>query len=358
MERVFLTQEFFKDWDRLCEESDDAWFWHTLKWQEALVAHAGGSVLTQRSFLVSHGGNCIAICPLFLHKLGGANELGGGWHGMVPALSPHITRFEREKTLKFIFEEIDRIAQESSAWRVTLRSPVLNASYLDNSERSNILMKYGYLDASLNTQLIRLERTLEALRRDVRHGHSADITRGTKALSFIICEKGSCTDDMYESYVALHERVAGYKKGERTAYFKVMRDILNDGNAFLAGASYKGHVVGFAYFIVYKSNVYFASSCNDPKYETFPITHFLQWESMKYMQAKHYRWYELGLQQYGPTLAEVPSEKEINISRFKRGFGGQTLPLFRGEKYYDKDFFKDTFTQRIGKYYEAQFSKK
>jgi len=52
-------------------------------------------------------------------------------------------------------------------------------------------------------------------------------------------------------------------------------------------------------------------------------------------------------------LSNFPTEKEIDIARFKRGFGGFTVPLFRAEKYYDKKYFLKTYQDRINKFSDS-----
>jgi len=71
------------------------------------------------------------------------------------------------------------------------------------------------------------------------------------------------------------------------------------------------------------------------------------------MNQKKYKFYELGWQYYSPTLSNFPTEKEIDIARFKRGFGGFTVPLFRAEKYYDKKYFLKTYQDRINKFSDS-----
>ena len=46
------------------------------------------------------------------------------------------------------------------------------------------------------------------------------------------------------------------------------------------------------------------------------------------------------------------STKELSISKFKRGFGGFTVPIFRGEKFYDKEYSLKIYTGRIKGYYD------
>ena len=133
-----------------------------------------------------------------------------------------------------------------------------------------------------------------------------------------------------------------------------MHDLIERGNAFLIGAKRGNLFVGFSYFFLYKDNVYYGSSCNDPQARDIPIAHFIQWKAIEWMKKKKYNYYEIGWQEYSSTLSDAPSVKEINIGRFKRGFGGFTAPLFRGEKYYDKKFFQEVYQERI-KNFAASF---
>ena len=68
------------------------------------------------------------------------------------------------------------------------------------------------------------------------------------------------------------------------------------------------------------------------------------------MNEKKYHFYEIGWQEYSNTLAHFPSKKEVDIGRFKRGFGGFVVPLFIGEKFFDKDYFLKINKERIKKY--------
>ena len=56
---------------------------------------------------------------------------------------------------------------------------------------------------------------------------------------------------------------------------------------------------------------------------------------MEYYRDRGFDYMELGHQQFGSQVFDHPSQKDMTISLFKRGFGGTTFPLFRGIKYYD-----------------------
>ena len=111
----------------------------------------------------------------------------------------------------------------------------------------------------------------------------------------------------------------------------------------------KERFVGFSYFIKYKNNVYYGSACNDPEFEKISIGHLIQWNAIKWMKEKGVIYYEIGFQKFFNELTEPSTDKEINISFYKKSFGGFTIPVFRGEKYYDKEYFLGIYKERIEK---------
>ena len=71
---------------------------------------------------------------------------------------------------------------------------------------------------------------------------------------------------------------------------------------------------------------------------------------MNWLKQRDFQLFELGVQHFGSQLHSNPTAKDISISLFKRGFGGHIVPYFRGEKYYDKEFFKRVFDDRLNSY--------
>ena len=104
--------------------------------------------------------------------------------------------------------------------------------------------------------------------------------------------------------------------------------------------------MGFALISVYKDGAYYSSSCEDPEHNHLPIGHILQWKTMQWLKQHGIRRYEIGMQLYASQPHAVVSEKELKIAFFKRGFGGEAVPLWRGEKFYDRQFFLDTLAAR------------
>jgi hypothetical protein len=343
MEIAPLTKEKYKEWDAFCKESDDAWFWHTTGWLLFMLDYKPEIKKQNLSFFVFDKEILLAVCPLMLETNEGISQFSlAGDYGQIPALKRGLNDSVRNQIFKFIFEHIDNLAKKHNAKRILMRFPVLTTPMAT----SNILTKFGFLDASLATQVVDMRIPFQELKKNLRHGHASDITKATKILTGHIFDSSSITKEIFEEYIKLHFKASGRVTRPRSTFDK-MFDFIKEGSGFLVGAQKDGIYIGFSYFYLYKNSVYYGSACNDPEYGNIPIAHFIQWKAIEWMHNKKCVLYEIGWQHYGPTLLGTPSEKEINIDRFKRGFGGDACTLFRGEKYYDKEFFLDTYGKRV-----------
>src|SRR3989338_3255070 len=179
-----------------------------------------------------------------------------------------------------------------------MRSSVLNSSFIDaRTPSANFLMKFGFLDASLNTQVLDLRRTINELHKDIRHGHDSDIDKASKILTAKIFDYATITKDIFNEYVALHHKDSG-RMVRNEITFDMMYDWIKDGNAFLTVASKENKSVGFSYFFLFKNNVYYGSACNEPGMKDIPIAHFIQWKTIEWMHEKNFSFYEIGWQYY------------------------------------------------------------
>ena len=157
------------------------------------------------------------------------------------------------------------------------------------------------------------------------------------------------TRDIFEQYRELHYLAAG-RVTRPGSTFEMMYSWIQMGFAVLFGATLEGEYVGFFFVTTYKSGAYNGSSCRDPNHHKIPIGHFLRWQIARWLKSQKFKCYELGIQQYNWLLHDFPSQKEINISEAKRGMGGLTIPLFQGEKYYSKDYFRQILQNRVDHY--------
>ena len=352
MDFIDLTEEGRDKWESFCESSSDAWFWHTVKWLDYCDAYRDSPFKTRDlSFLVTDSSGVLAVCPLCLEERGGPDgalyreiaAAGMGGLTMVPALRDDLGEDRRERLCREIFTRIDGLAAEHRAVRATFRMSPLAAKETD----FNWLLKYGCLDSSLHTQVIDLSLPMDALWRAVRKGHKYDTHRGQKHYRTLVFDRDNPDRGAFEQYRLLHHNAAG-RITRPLKTFDLMYEWIQAGNGLLCGVEREGRFAGFSYIILYKDGAYYASASDDPDFATeIPISHVIQWSVIQWLKEKGCRYYEIGQQQFGPQLYDVPSDKELSIAFFKRGFGGRTVPAYRGTRYYDRAFLERDMEKRM-----------
>lgn len=354
MEIVPLTRDLYEEWDRFCMQSDDAWFWHTTDWLEYTVQLRPELNSQQKSFMIMNNNAPAAVCPLILNTI---SEDGGKYNMFsfdreginLPVLENNLSLKQRDRILKFIFDYIDRTALELNVERCLFRFSPLAPSYL-KEHQYNYLMKFGFLDTTLNTQLLDLSKDMSQILNEMRKGHRYDIRRGEKVFEVNVFDRSNINKETFDIYRVLHHKAAGRVTRPLITFEMMYRWIL-EGKAILCGALYNGKYVGFALLNIYKYGALYSSACDDPETEVpAPASHVIQWKIINWLKENGFKTYEIGLQQLSTQLFDFPSEKNITISFFKRGFGGFTVPLFSGEKFYSKEFLIKTLSRRIEKF--------
>jgi hypothetical protein len=345
-------------WDAFCQASSDAWFRHTSTWIDYTLHMREPGESTDLSFGVMDEGKLVAAAPLIkerIHQRPELLEFGfAGWNVPYPALANGLGDKHREKITKEIFQEIDRLAlKERIAYAAFEVNPLLSLRD-DQPNLCNPLPFLGFNATEISTHIVGLGRDEGSLLREMRKGHKSDITAArNNGLACRVFDAASITDDAFSAYRRLHLLAAGRQtRPDRT--WELMHAWIKSGFAVLGIVSSRsGAPLAAALCLTNKNAAYYGSSCVDPEFANERgAMHLLLWEVMLHLKAAGLRWFETGWQ-HTPTISqEVPSKKEVAISHFKRGFGGQNVPYFRGERFYDPGYLKDVFTNRIQKWAE------
>ena len=350
LEIVNLEDRYLAPWDAFCEASNEAWFWHTTKWLRYSLSYGRDRLGSQDlSFFIRDAKGILAICPLLLEKnlLSDGRcvlEFQAGGGGVIaPAFHHDLGDDHREKIRKRIFDHINVLAARFGVARGSFYvSPLAG-----DSAQFNGLMKLGFFNNSLHSQMLDLTPEIDVLWKDIRKGHKSDIKRGTAVFQVDVYDQGTITKEVFEQYRFLHHKAAG-RVTRPLETFEMQYEWIREGCGLLAAVSKDGMFTGFSYLLLYKDGAYYMSASEDPDHGIkVPVYHATQWAAIKWLKANGFVKYELGVQQFGPQLYDIPTDKDINISLFKRGFGGKTVPLFRVEKYYDVDYMDFLMNRRL-----------
>ncbi|MEK9153209.1 MAG: GNAT family N-acetyltransferase [Patescibacteria group bacterium] len=325
MQIVFLTPDKYEEWNKFCLENDEAWFWHTTDWIEYTLNFKPELNTQNLSFLVYKGDvlKAVVLLTLETHQYSAQKikELSfGGWFIPLPALANGLSTDERGEALSFIFEYIDRLASQHKVVRSRFRGSPLAPNFWGSCPSGNPLIEFGYLDTSLNTLIIDLNKSEEELWNDLRRNHRRNINKG-EGFKINFYTQTNITSEIFRAYKEMHHKAAGRQtRPDKT--FELMYEWLTKDLAFLVVAELDKKLIGFEYYSVYKNNVYGFSAANDPDYANLPIRHSIEWQAILWMKKRSFYFYEIGLQQYGNLLHDFPDKKQLNISHFKKGFGG------------------------------------
>ena len=336
-----LRPELYTAWNDFCIGNSDAWFYHTTHYIDYLV-ECNPSV-RNLSFMVTENGNVLAVCSLFLEN--GKFSIGDSYV-WAPAVARDLGSRKQEQVRRKSFEVIDSLAIFCNVTKCSLSiDPLSHPQY-------NYLMRFGYIPTSINTQIVSLEPSLRTLKSQLSKGHDYDVDVGIKTLETKIFTSQNITQSVFDKYHSLHTKDAGRETRDLKSWNMIL-DWIQAGHAILLQANLSGRDIGYSCVITYKDSSYYGSACSDPEYPDLPIGHALTWATIGYLKEHNFQWYEIGWQHYTEQPYDHCSQKEISISKFKRGFGGITVPLFRGEKYYSRDLFMKEYTERMERYAEG-----
>ncbi len=355
---ALLDSQTREAWDEFCLQCDEAWFWHTTKWLDYTLDYRPELAPVSHSFFVQAGGRIAAICPLILETsrepAGEVRQFSYGGDAVPsPAFANGLSRSTRKAVSKALFRKIDELAVKHRAHRVSFRfSPPAPFFWRFTHPCPNPLLTEGFSDISLLTQVIDLSKPEEQLMRELRNDHYRNIRRAERIMSVSVFDSSSITAEQFERYRLLHAKAAG-RITRPVSTFQMMHRWIQDGLAVLSCATLEGRDVGFTLTSIYKDGAYYSSGCNDPEFNDLPIGHLLQWRTTQWLKTHSIRHFEIGAQFYGPQTHAVVSDKERNISYFKRGFGGLTVPYWRAEKFYDENYCRRVLQERADIYARA-----
>lgn len=298
--------------------------------------YSSDAYVKDASFSLLHNGDPVAICPVFIEKEKGITSLSiaRGASFSAPFPLPSLNRRQRDKVYTLCFEHLEHLAAKHEV-------DVSKCSICDfNTHKYNLLLKYGYLDITDCTCVIDTSKNLKDIWTDVRKSNRSVIKRGEDVYVVDILSSKNIKMHNILDYQAMHEKAAGRKTRPLSTFIKQL-DMVYDDKAMMLVVKDSDVAVGYYFFIHYNDSACYGSSAADPGYDAkHQFGQFAIWNAIVWYKQNGVRWFDVGIQHFGPQMHCVPSRKEMDISFFKRGFGGEVRSLYSGVKYYDNDLLR------------------
>lgn len=338
-------QDFEVMWDKFAKDNNNVSWRYLSKSREYQRIYCGSVLLKDLSFIILNDNMPISICPLFLEQYNENKQFSyASGYQTAPLIKNDLHAKHRKKIERKCFEKIDELSCEYNVSKVMLMLDPLAEKY-----DYNILTEYGYLDSSISTAIVDLSLDKKDLWSNLRRRYKSQINNGKDKFNIHIIDYQNPDFETHEIYRKLHHKTAG-RITRPIKTFDLQFDMLKEDNAVLIGLQDRDKFVAFSYFIHHNKCAYYGSASDDPDYiSDTPLEHYIIWTAIGYYKKRNFNFLELGWQQFGPQVFDHPNQKDINISFFKRGFGGKILVLYRGLKYYDKEYMKKDLEDNIQK---------
>lgn len=313
------------DWDDAAQRSTHAWLWHR---SDAIDAYASWENVSDCSFAIldmSDAGRIVAITPLYAFNAGHLTcrlESTGG-----PAMSDNLSARQKRNVEDAIQTALRSIARSLGARSIELSLPPLApALRAENRPPLNPLMLIGCQDTSTASWIVDLRNTNEGdLWRQLEHRVRKAVNKARNA-SITVSE--ASPDDL-DTYYALHiencarNRIPPKPKKYFSAIFRIF--LPRSQARIFAASDASGRPIAFHVFAVYKSAALYWTTCSVNHALLNGTNDLIQWTAMQDFLASGIEFYETG-----EAFPATQDSKLRRISDFKKGFGGELNPYFRG----------------------------
>lgn len=312
---------FNEAWDQLYRESDlqipfyQPW---NIQYYEAMMQDTQSK---DCSFIIEEEGVPLAGLRMSLGKsVKGYRELTGFGLPIYYVESRGMTVPQYRRVQKRLKTELDNLLTRYSV------SSICYQDFLDQGRFSffgKTLLNKAAKAVPYFTVMIDLSPPEVDLFRKVRKSYKSLINWGMKNLNLRVLSSENTVSEDIDEFRELHFEVAGRKtRPDRT--WELQYKMICHSEAFAIMGDLGGELVTAGLFSMSPGYCYYGVSASKREQFSKPLSHAVLWKAIVYAKQCGCRVFETGTQVYPNQGKPIPTQKELAISTFKRGFGGQT----------------------------------
>lgn len=206
---------------------------------------------------------------------------------------------------------------------------VNRVTYKDFLPKNNLTFLGNYLlfnGASTDpffTQIIDLSLTESLLHNSLRKSYQSLINWGKKNLEIYILDIENIKYDDIESFRKIHIVTAGRETRSKQTW-EIQYEMVKNGEAFIVMGEYENNLVTASLFLSSLKYCYYGVSTSNRELFEKPISHAIIWNAILYAKKTGCHYFEMGEQLFPNQGESLLTKKELGISTFKKGFGGET----------------------------------
>lgn len=324
-------------WDKYIEMLRGCPYTYCTYWHDFQKEYVENKLMADESYMVIQDEMPLIVVKAFVEKRNDGFLYIGWDNGFVeaPFVNVELPYLRQDKLIKEAMIMLEEFALKYGCKKSMLKFDVLsNPRFEHFIYNYNWLSKYEFLDYSSFSQVLDLTKTEEELKHDFRKGTKSEIKKG-KCLKIVLKDYSNITTQDILDCKEIYEYDAGRttRTSELLLYYHCL---IKNNMGLLAFAELNGRRIATIICVFYHSRGYYLlyAEKTDQAEKTSP-GYWLQYQIIMELKRRGIAFYDIGEQVFGKTHWGLPEPKEKNISLFKRGFGGYTVPMFRGIKIYE-----------------------
>ena len=195
---------------------------------------------------------------------------------------------------------------------------------------SKALLSMGVSPRVFFEQVIRLTANTTMLS-NMRKVFRQNINWGAHNLECKIIDKDCVTEAYFQRFEEFHIAVSGRRTRSHDSWVEQMR-LVQTGENFLVVSHLNETLVGMSLFAASGKRAYYSVGVYERELFHFPLSHYPIWLGILHSRDMGCVEFSMGESVYNNvinSLGHLSTEKECNISHFKRGFGGEIRSSLR-----------------------------
>ena len=224
---------------------------------------------------------------------------------------------------KYISNYLDQLINENAALYRFIDN--MHGGIIQYSSE-HILRKFNFQASYLYNRLTDLKASEETIKRSIRKSFHSLINWGLRELDIKIYDGSNINIDIINDFMSLHVEAAGYQTRSYNTWLKQYHSILHD-EAFVIAGRLDNQLVTAGYFIMANRHCYYGVSASKRSMFSKPLFHAIMWKAIVHAKNNGCLTFDSGSDY--PTVCGLPftvSKKELDIAKFKSGFGGYLKP--------------------------------
>ncbi len=325
------------EWDTFADLSDEAWLWHRFDFQDAFCNWPNRQDMSFAIVNPSQGDEIVAIVPFHLvsHgiyrwvRLNYLDSFGG------PACAPGLDNKYKRKLLSFVVAKMCELANENKAYEITVEIPPMAPAFCGNRcPIVNPLLELGFENTLSQTWVLDLQQDKDILWKNMEKRARGAIRKAIKSKLQIRNATAFDLEDFYILHCETYRRTGA--KPHPKAYFEaIWHDFIDKDLSSTFIAEKEGKMIAADNFGCYKkSSIYWTGASSETGLLT-QANSLLHWTAMQCMKEKGIQWFESG-----EAFPHIYEGKMKGLNYFKRSFGGDLYPYYKGRMIINKNIFK------------------